>query len=202
MPRKLIDWDLIQRLFIANQLTIRQIAKECGVSDAAIRKRAKANGWVRDLSGPIKARTQAKIAMAEVAAIASLAAQEKVAARSAELTAEAIEHASDIAAGIVVRHRSDLKKHVERSNVIGERLDTMIQEASGLKDMAIITQCFKSLVEAQSRIIALEREAFGLDDKDVSDESDEFAHLSEDALLSIAQELAEKIGLFEGIAMT
>lgn len=201
MPRKLIDWDLIHRLYLANQLTIRQIAKECGVSDAAIRKRAKAHGWQRDLSGPIKARTQAKIAMAEVAAIASLAAQEKVAARSAELTAEAIEHASDIAAGIVVRHRSDLKKHVERSHVIGERLDTMIREASGLKDMAIITQCFKSLVEAQSRIIALEREAFGLDDKDGSDQGDELDNLSEDALLSIAQELAAKIGLFERIPM-
>lgn len=195
MHRKLIDWDLIRRLYIANQLTIRQIAKECGVSDAAIRKRAKAHGWQRDLSGPVRARTQAKIAMAEVAAIASLAAQEKVAARSAELTAEAIEHASDIAAGIVVRHRSDLKKHIERSHVIGERLDTMIQEASDFKDMVAVIQCYKGLVDAQSRIIALEREAFGLDNKDSNDQNDEFANFTEDALTAIAAELAAQIGL-------
>lgn len=195
MPRRLIDWDLIQRLFIANQLTIRQIAKECGVSDAAIRKRAKANGWVRDLSGPIKARTQAKIALAEVAAIASLATQEKVAARSAELTAEAIEHASDIAAGIVVRHRADLRKNVDRFNVIGEKLDVMIGEASEMKDMVAVTQCYKGLVDAHAKIIALERQAFGLDDKDGNDNNDEFANLSEDALTAIAAELAAQIGL-------
>lgn len=195
MTSKQIDWDLIQRLYVANQLTIRQIAKACGVSDGGVRKRAKANGWERDLTGPIKARTQAKIALAEVAAIASLATQEKVAARSAELTAEAIEHASDIAAGIVVRHRADLRKNVDRFNVIGEKLDVMIGEASEMKDMVAVTQCYKGLVDAHAKIIALERQAFGLDDKDGNDNNDEFANLSEDALTAIAAELAAQIGL-------
>lgn len=42
-----IDWERIQRLYVAGQLTIRQVADECGVSDSQIRVRAKKEGWQR-----------------------------------------------------------------------------------------------------------------------------------------------------------
>lgn len=42
-----IDWERVERLYIAGQLTIRQIADECGVSHQAITKRAKREWWQR-----------------------------------------------------------------------------------------------------------------------------------------------------------
>jgi hypothetical protein len=39
------DWDAIRRDFEAGELSIREIARREGISDTAIRKRAKADGW-------------------------------------------------------------------------------------------------------------------------------------------------------------
>lgn len=46
-----IDWERIQRLYVAGQLTIRQIADECGVSDSQVRAKAKKEGWARGCRG-------------------------------------------------------------------------------------------------------------------------------------------------------
>jgi hypothetical protein len=56
-----IDWEGIEMHYRAGIRSLMDIAKEYGVSDAGILKRAKAKGWSRDLAGKIKARATAKL---------------------------------------------------------------------------------------------------------------------------------------------
>jgi hypothetical protein len=52
------DWERIESDFRAGQMTIREIARQHGLTDGAIRKRARRDGWARDLSNKINVRAQ------------------------------------------------------------------------------------------------------------------------------------------------
>lgn len=51
-PKKTIDWAGIETDFTTGDMSIRDLAKWYSVSEAAIRKRAKANGWTRQDDAP------------------------------------------------------------------------------------------------------------------------------------------------------
>jgi len=191
-----IDWEQVERLYIAGQLTIRQIADKCGISDSQVRAKAKAQGWERNLSKQIKARTQAKIAAIDTDAIVEKSAEES-AQKSAQQIKDSIEQASDVAAGIVLKHRQSLQRDNTRAVELETKLDALIKEAADIKELDLLVRAYKNLIEAKNKIITLERQAFGLDEKDSNDQNDEFANLSEDALTAIASELAAQIGLLE-----
>lgn len=46
--KKAVDWSEIERDFRTGTMSIREIARWYGVTDTAIRKKAKAGGWVRE----------------------------------------------------------------------------------------------------------------------------------------------------------
>ena len=156
-----IDWERIERLYVAGQLSIQQIADECGVSNSQIRARAKKNGWMRDLSEIIKARTKAKVSAIDVSALVEQSAQES-AGKSAQTLKRAIEEASDVAAGTIVRHRADIRLCTERAKDIEAMLDEHMGKAEGLADVVRATQAFKALVDARAKLIDKEREALGI----------------------------------------
>jgi hypothetical protein len=54
IARRDIDWEKVETEFRAGQFSIREIARQHGVTDAAIRKRAKAAKWTRDLTDQVR----------------------------------------------------------------------------------------------------------------------------------------------------
>lgn len=57
------DWELIERHYRAGVLSLRQVANEGGVVESAIRKRAKRDGWVRNLNAKIQHRVNTKVVL-------------------------------------------------------------------------------------------------------------------------------------------
>ena len=163
-----IDWEAVERLYVAGQLTIQQIADECGVATSSIKLKAKKNGWRQDLSAAIAARTQAKVSTIDVAELIEQSANES-AEQSAKTIKSAIEHASDVAAGIIVKHRASIKLEHERAQAIEALLDESMAEASEIKDIAVVAQTFKLLVDSKSKLRDQERKAFNLDEEKPSD---------------------------------
>jgi len=161
-----IDWERIERLYIAGQLTLRQIADECDVNVASITKRAKKAGWQRNLETAIKERTKAKVSAIDVSALVEQSAVES-ARKSAQTIKTAIEQASDVAAGIVLKHRATAKLGHERAAAIEALLDEEMGKAEGVRDIATVASAFKALVEARGKLIAIERQSFGLEDGSV-----------------------------------
>jgi len=64
--RKKIDWEAIRRELFANQLSIREIARHHNISDTAIRKKAKREGWTRKLAGKVHEAVREKMVRSEV----------------------------------------------------------------------------------------------------------------------------------------
>lgn len=61
MTRPAIDWEAVEREYRAGVRSLADIGTEFGVSAPGILKRAKKDGWVRDLSAKIKAKADAKV---------------------------------------------------------------------------------------------------------------------------------------------
>ena len=66
MTTKQPDWEAIERAYRAGSLSIRTIAERQGVSDTAIRKKAKVQGWARDLSDQVRKEVRSKLVRGEV----------------------------------------------------------------------------------------------------------------------------------------
>lgn len=60
------DWESIERDYRAGVLSIREIAKMHGISDGAIRKKAKENKWLRDLTSKVNAKVRSDLVRTEV----------------------------------------------------------------------------------------------------------------------------------------
>ncbi len=65
-PRKQIDWEKIEADYRAGILSVREIAASQGITHGAINKRARRDGWERDLAARIKAKADAVIIPKEV----------------------------------------------------------------------------------------------------------------------------------------
>lgn len=66
MARKIVDWEAVEREYRAGIRSLRDIAGEFGITETAIRKRAKRDEWERDLAAKIAAKAEALVRKAEV----------------------------------------------------------------------------------------------------------------------------------------
>ena len=163
-----IDWEAVERDYRAGSLSIVAVSEKHGVSRTHLKAKAKAEGWLRDLSAAIAQRTQAKISAIDVAALVEQSATQ-AANQSARTIQSAIEHASDVAAGIVIKHRASIRLEHERALSIEALLDNAMASATEVKDINSLAQTYKLLVDSKSKLRDQERVIFGLD-KDTSSE--------------------------------
>ncbi len=167
-----IDWERVEKLYRANQLTVRQIADKCGIFPSSITLRAKKGGWKRDITEAIQISTKAKVAAIDVAELIEQAATEN-AQKSAQTLKKAIDEASDAAAGVILRHRKSFRDQFERAARIESLFDELLQtagascgeqsEESAAIDIPKAAAAFKSLVESRAKLVEQERKSFNLE---------------------------------------
>lgn len=205
MTTKQPDWEAIERAYRAGLLSVREIAASCGVSHTAIQKRAKANGWERDLKAKIKAKADSLVAKREVAT--------QVASKSVETEREIIEVNAEVIANIRMAHRGDISRCRSLTNKLLDELESLTDEQGTIKslikqfkegeyedgeamaDMLALankigalpsrTKTMKELAETLKTLVALERQAYDLDTKSGGNDADELSkmmdELSQDA---------------------
>ena len=175
--KRTIDWERIEVQYRAGLLSTREIAAQHRVSHTAINKRAKTEGWDRDLSARIRARAEAVVSKAEVSAEVSNA---KLATDR-----EVVEAAGNLVASIHLTQRSDIK----RARAVGmkllaeleaqtDELDLVEQLADAIRDddpekrldalervisLGSRTKVAKDLADTLKNLVGLEREAYGID---------------------------------------
>ena len=192
-PRKTVDWEAVELHYRAGIRSLKDIGKEYEVSDAGIIKKAKAQGWTRDLAAKIKAKAEAKVSAAAVSAEVSAArtANEQVVVEAnAELQYQVrMRHRGDIAA-LRALFLSLLEEVKLASSPEGlDALETLqqllhegesdpddpegVKRAQKMRDSlmrALSTgsriDSAKKLTEMLEKLVRMEREAFGIDDGD------------------------------------
>ena len=108
--KRVIDWESIEREYRVGIRSLKDIGAEFGVSDAGILKRAKKDGWSRDLTDRIRARAEAKVRASAVS--------DEVSAQTAATEREIVEAVANVQASAQLNQRRD----VSRSRSIVQKL--------------------------------------------------------------------------------
>lgn len=191
------DWERIELDYRAGIKSLREIAEGSGVSHVAIAKRAKKLGWVRDLSAKIQAQADDLVNRRAVNAavnVETAVAERQVVAANAQAVAD-----------VRLMHRRD----IQRTRVIANLLLSELEQQSGHENAALLQQLgelmrrpgdnqdklndlyqkiislptrsktLKDLSESLRVLVSLERQAFGMDDKDSQQHVDPYRELAQ-----------------------
>lgn len=153
--KRIIDWERVELDYRAGVSTLREIGANCGVSPAMIIKRAKKDGWDRDLEAKIKAKAEAAVNAAAVNAEVNKANSVYRAASERET----IEANAAAIVSVRLRHRSSVKRASEQSDKLLSYLESTDIDGENAREFA---GTLKQLADTQKSLITLEREAWGL----------------------------------------
>lgn len=182
MTRKVIDWESVEIQYRAGIRSLKDIGREFDVSDAAIVKRAKRDGWTRDLKAKIHAKAESKVSESLVSA--EVSAQTKVRER------EVIEANAVAIADVRLAHRRDIRRSRELTNKLLDELEGLtdnrelfeqlgeLMHSPDDKGMDRLNDLYRKVAELPNRtkvmkeladtlriLIALERQAYNLDEQ-------------------------------------
>jgi len=181
-----VDWESIEREYRAGLQSVRQIAKRAGITHRSVQKKAEKQGWVRDLGARIRQEADAKVAR-EAVANSVAARAEQVATECDIVTAE-----SNVQVAIRLRQRTDIRSGIEIVQRMLAELGAQTVKADELEAWALLAAKDQSagdekalakgvdaflkmvnlptriagiqkLAEALKTLIALERQAFGIE---------------------------------------
>ena len=184
---KVPNWEQIELDYRAGIKTLRQIAADHGITDGAVRKRAKRDDWSRDLSKKIKAKSE-ELVRKEL--VRSEVRTEKRISEKQTIDANA-----QLTASVHLAQRKD----IQRSRSIAMRLFDELEHAVGVENAANLehlgellrneddkgrdvlndiyakiislpgrVKAMKDLSDTLKTLVGLEREAFGLNEKQES----------------------------------
>ncbi|OWG18319.1 hypothetical protein KDK82_1798 [Delftia sp. K82] len=180
------DWERIELDYRAGIKTLRQIADENGITHGAINKRAKRDGWERDLSQKIQAKADALVSRAAVSS--QVSADTKVRERAV------IDGNAQAVADVRLGHRKDARRVRELTNRLMDELEQQTDPATlaKLRELAAAvvapgekaardrygelleavislperSKTLKVLAESLRVVVDMERTAFGMDKVD------------------------------------
>jgi hypothetical protein len=140
------DWELIEREYRAGQLSIAEVARLGGVSKSYVIKRAKQDGWTRNLADRVRQVVTARVVT------------DGVTGASAR---ETVELAAERGVQIIREHRTLIGRGRGQVLKLFDALDAATDEEIGLKDKSVV---LNNLSTALKTFVGLERQAFNLDD--------------------------------------
>lgn len=179
--KKATDWERIEADYRAGLLSVREIGAAQGVSHVAIAKRAKRDGWERDLGAKIKAKADALVTSRTVTS--------EVTAERAVTDRAIIEANAEVIANVRLSHRKDIGRARTLAMTLLEELETQTSnrelldelgeilggknDENGISDkmMALYhaitslpgrTKTMKDLGDTLHKLITLERDAYGI----------------------------------------
>lgn len=181
--KKPIDWEAIERDYRAGILSVREIGLANGCTHTAINKRAKAEGWARDLKAKIKAKAEALVSKREVS--------KEVSSKAAETERQIIDANAEAIVSIRMGHRNDIRRSRALTNKLLEELEGLtdnrelfeqlgeLMHSPDDKGMDRLNDLYRKVVELPNRtkvmkeladtlriLIALERQAYNLDEQE------------------------------------
>lgn len=196
------DWEAIETAYRAGVMSLREIAAQHGISEGAIRKRAKRDDWSRDLAAKVKERAEDLVRKAEV--------RKQVRTETALSERVLIEATAEVVAAVRMEHRGDIRRAREITNALFDELGAECADVDSLRKLgelmltpdengrdklneiyhSIISmpervKAVKALSDALKNLIGLERQAYDIDgpegDNSVKQLSDLMDSLSQGA---------------------
>ncbi len=191
------DWEAIESAYRAGLLSLREIASQHGISEGAIRKRAKRDDWSRDLNAKVKERADDLVRKAEV--------RKKVRSENALTERVLIEATAEVIANVRMEHRGDIRRAREITNMLFDELAAECTDVDALEKLGEMMCCpddkgrdklnelyhsiismpervksAKALSEALKNLIGLERQAYDIGSTTADDTTQKLSDLMDE----------------------
>lgn len=175
------DWEAIETAYRAGVMSLREIASQHGISEGAIRKRAKRDDWSRDLNAKVKERADDLVRKAEV--------RKQVRSETVLSERVLIEATAEVIATVRMEHRGDIRRARTLANALFDELEAECADVESLRKLGELMSCpddngrdrlnelyqaiismpervksMKALSETLKNLIGLERQAYGMDE--------------------------------------
>lgn len=163
-------------------MSLREIASQHGISEGAIRKRAKRDDWSRDLNAKIQQKAEDLVRKQEV---------RRTVRNESTLTERVlIEATAEVIATVRMEHRGDIRRARELTNTLFDELGAQCADVSALEQLGDImfdpddkgrdrlneiyqkvislpsrVKSMKDLSDSLKTLIGLEREAYSIENK-------------------------------------
>jgi len=152
--RTSVDWEAVEREYRIGIRSLRDIGGEFGVTEAAIRKRAKRDEWERDLSAKVSAKADALVRKQEV--------RKLVRAECAITERELINTSAQMLADTSINQREDVRQLRDTIRALQNELDEL--NANKEETLSDRVRIAKAIAETTKIVIELERRILKLDD--------------------------------------
>lgn len=201
------DWERIEQLYRAGVLSVREIASANGITHGAINKRAKRDGWVRDLKAKIKAKADALVSRSLVSTEVS---KERLATE--RMT---VDESAQAIANVRIGHRTDIGRYRKLANKMLEELESLtdnrdlfdqlgdLLHSPDDKGVDKLNELYQKVISLPSRtktlkdlgdtlkvLIGLERQAYSIDEEQPVDDRSKLTE----------EELDRRIAKLQGVA--
>lgn len=176
------DWEAIETAYRAGVMSLREIASQHGISEGAIRKRAKRDDWSRDLNAKIQQKADDLVRKQEV--------RKQVRNESTLTERVLIEATAEVIATVRMERRGDIRRARELTNTLFDELGAQCADVSALEQLGDImfdpddkgrdrlneiyqkvislpsrVKSMKDLSDSLKTLIGLEREAYSIENK-------------------------------------
>lgn len=174
------DWEVIESAYRAGLMSTREIASQHGITHTAINKRAKKEGWERDLKAKIKARAESLVSKREVS--------RQVSSEKAVSERQLIEANAEVIANVRMEHRGDIRRARNIANSLFDELEAECTDVAALQQLGDLmyeaddkgydklneiyhkvismpgrVKSMKDLSDTLKTLIGLERQAYDID---------------------------------------
>ncbi|WP_458031914.1 hypothetical protein [Providencia stuartii] len=191
------DWEAIESAYRAGVMSLREIASQHGITHGAINKKAKKEGWERNLKEKINQKAEALVSKREVST--------KVSTEKAISERILIEANAEVIANVRMEHRGDIRRARELTNNLFDELSAECADVPALRKLgelmfspddngrdklneiyhSIISlpervKSAKALSETLKNLVGLERQAYGLDDVQPNKTASQLSDLMDD----------------------
>lgn len=175
------DWEAIETAYRAGVMSLREIASQHGISEGAIRKRAKRDEWSRDLNAKVKERADDLVRKAEV--------RKQVRSETVLSERVLIEATAEVIATVRMEHRGDIRRARTLANALFDELEAECADVESLRKLGVLmldpdengrdrlnelyhaiismperVKSMKALSETLKNLIGLERQAYSMDE--------------------------------------
>lgn len=191
------DWEAIESAYRAGLMSIREIASQHGITHGAINKRAKRDGWERDLKAKIKAKADTLVSKREVS--------RQVSTETATNERILIEANAEVIANVRMEHRGDIRRARNIASSLFGELEAQCADVGALEQLGDLmfnpddkgqdklneiyhkvismpgrVKSMKDLSDTLKTLIGLERQAYDIDGPAGDDTSKKLSDLMDD----------------------
>ena len=191
------DWEAIESAYRAGLMSIREIASQHGITHGAINKRAKRDGWERDLKAKIKAKADALVSKREVS--------KQVSTETATNERILIEANAEVIANVRMEHRGDIRRARNIASSLFGELEAQCADVGALEQLGELmlspddkgqdklneiyhkvismpgrVKSMKDLSDTLKTLIGLERQAYDIDGPTGDEASKKLSDLMDD----------------------